>query len=282
MRGVESPYDISYSGSLPDAIHDFAIPDLPTPGTAGDLIDDTTNRQISLEIEAFWQKHQLPNADSTHSFGSGLTEMEDMVFDNPGSLTATTKSVDTPIRSTACACQQQAMSTNEAIEVIMWGQKETSSDVYDILQQQKAALAKCEDLLGCQGCCIQSPHIMLLLSMCRRLLVTFEKISQGPTEEEDRSNPAGSERSGESRKRKSSSYESSGVEGRRGYGISIRERRLDDDDEFLVLQSLVSIRVKMLNRILGRLDQVVSQYNWPVHKGVCRDLQTALNAGSFT
>ncbi|RYP33122.1 hypothetical protein DL767_004907 [Monosporascus sp. MG133] len=262
---VESPCGTAYNGGLPDSIHDFTILDLPTPGAAGTLTDDGANEHISQELEALRQRQQIPTADSNYTFGPGLTDIDDMVFESPVSL-ATPKTYNSPCRS-LCSCLQQAMSANEAIEIIMWGQKDLCSDVYDILQQQKAALAKCEDLIGCRTCCIQPPYVMLLLSMCRKLLATLDKICQGPTEEEDGGTAAAADGSADQRKRKMGGYENSGVESRRGYGISIRERRLDDDDESLVLKSLVTIRVKMLKRIIGRLDEVASQYNWPVHKG---------------
>lgn len=120
-----------------------------------------------------------------------------------------------------------------------------------------------------------SPYVMLLLSMCRKLLATLNKICQGPTEDENGGIDVTIDGSADRRKRKKSDHDNTGVESRRatGYGISTRERRLDDDDESLVLKSLVTIRVKMLGYIISRLDEVVSQYNWPVHEGVYRELQ---------
>lgn len=276
---AESPYDITYSESLPDALHDFVIPDLPTPDAGASLMDDSINGQISLDIESFWQKEQLPIDARQQSFEPNLAEIADinLSLESAGSISAPEHS-ETSSQS-ACSCLKQAMSTNEAIEVIIWGQQETSGDVYSILQQQKAALVKCEDLLDCQACSAQPPYVMMLLSMCRNLLATLDRICQKSAGTETRGTPAGSDRNSDrQKKRKTGDDDDGGVDYRRGYGNIIRERRLDDDDESSVLQSLVSIRIKMLGRFLNKLDRVVNSYNWPVHKDVCRELQTSLDA----
>lgn len=280
---VEFPCDIPYRESLPDTIHDFDIPCLPTPGATGSLVDDNSNKDISMEIDAFWEKHHTPTTDRNHSYGSVPTDIDDVVFESSASLVTLTPPDSNAPSPPRCTCLHQAMTTNEAIEVTMWEQKEPSSDIYDILQQQKATLVKVEDLLECRTCCIQPPFVMLILSMCRKLLATLDKICRESRGREDCGSSTSSDVGAERRKRRKSSYEGSReVESRRGYGISIRERRLDDDDENLVLQSLVTMRIKMLRRILDRIDKVASQHSWPVHKGVCRELQISLHAGSFT
>lgn len=280
IASVESRSQTPYNDSLPHSIHDFDILDLSTPSATGTLTDDSANEHISQELEALHQSQRVPTVDSSYTFGPGLTDMYDMVFESPISL-PTPKTPNATGRA-LCSCLQQAVSTNEAIEIIMWGQRDFCSDVYDTLQQQKAALSKCEDLLGCPTCRTQSPYVMFLLSMCKRLLVTLDKICQRPTEYQDDGMAIIMNDSLDQRKRKKSGYGDNTVEGRRGYGISIRERRLDDDDESLVVKSLVTIRVKMLKQIISTLDEMVSQYNWPVHKGVCRELQSSLSTGSFT
>jgi hypothetical protein len=276
---AESPYDITYSESLPDAIHDFIIPNLPTPDAAASLRDDSVGGQISLDIESFWRKEQLPIEAGSQSFEhTTLTEIGDinLSLESAGSLSGPEHS-ETSSQS-ACSCFKQAMSTNEAIEVIIWGQQETLGDVYSILQQQKAALAKCEDLLECRGCNAQPPYVMMLLSMCRNLLATLDRVCQRPSGVETRGIPTSSERNVEcQKKRKIGEGDDGGVDFHRTYGNIIQERKLDDDDELSVLRSLVSVRVRMLSRILGKLDRVVSNSNWPVHKDVCRELHKSLS-----
>ncbi|KAK2594824.1 hypothetical protein QQS21_007452 [Conoideocrella luteorostrata] len=273
LAQIESPCGTSYSDGLLDSNHDFAILDLPTPGAVLSPTDDSTNEFISQDLDALPQGPRYTTTNSNYMFELGLSNVDGMAFQSPVSL-ATPKTLNASGQP-LCSCLQQAISVNEAVEMIMWGQKALSSDVYDILQQQKAALAKCEDLIDCQTCCFRSSYIMFMFSMCRRLLETLSQVYLGLSENDDGDKAANTDSGVDQKKRKRS------VESRRSYGISIRERRLDDDDESLVLKSLVTIRIKMLQHIISRLDEVVSQYNWPVHKGVCQELQSSLSAKSF-
>lgn len=297
--------------SVPDSIHDFGILDLPTPGPGhpNTPTDGCDNHHLAEELKSLrrtQQQHQHMSTTSTqdtYTFDADLaTDIGDLVFDSPISLVAPKTPTNTSSSSAAststntlwpCSCLHQAMAANEAVEIISWSQRDSCRDVYDVLQQQKAALARCEGLLGCQECTVQPSYVMMLLSMCQKLSDTLEKISRGADEEED-----DREDGAEQRKRnRGDSYESrSGVVGgngknssaagttsqRYGYGISIREQRLDDDDESLVLKSLVVMRVKMLRRIVGRVDEMMSSHNWPVHKGVCRELRSLLDSLSIT
>ena len=176
----------------------------------------------------------------------------------------------------SCSCLAQAVSTYEAIEVAAWGQKELSSDASDILQHQKKALIECEELLECRKYNTQPAYVMLLLSMCSKILGTLEDIGRG----EEVTN---AEQSSEKRKRKKyGSNVGDGDESRpRGHGINIRKLHLDDDDEHIVLQSLLTARVARLDRLLSMLDKVISKHSWPAHKSLIRELQNRVTGGSF-
>ena len=269
---------------------DFNMPDLAPPEMAGVLIDDCASSPPSLDIDALWDEHHSSShvAGTTLQPGSGPpvvdTEMEHLVFNTPDSVSSPKPhAARTPTRP-ACTCIQRAISTNEATEITMWDLRDPSADIYDTLQRQKAMLAECAELLACQACCTQRAYVMMLLSMCRRLLATLQRIChvQGPPDDRGRLVAASSEGAWpdapESRKRTRGGASEAR---RRGYGISIRQQQLDDDDEHLVLHSLISTRLGTLKGILDRLDKVVSQYNWPVHKGICRELLASVGTVSF-
>lgn len=281
--------------SVDDSIHDFL--DLPTPGPGDPKTptDHCADHHFAQELEAprrsQQQHHHMLTATTqgTYTFDPDLTtDISDLVFDSPTGPRTPTNNTLSSSSSTrrSCSCQMQAMSTNEAIEIISWSQKDSCSDIYDVLQRQKAALGRFEDLLGCRECTVQPSYVMMLLSMYQRLLETLEKMSRGPGEEGDNDDDDdGGDGGVEWRKRnRDDSYENrsssaGGSTGQRGgYGISIRRQRLDDDDESLVLKSLVIMRAKMLRRIVVRVDELVSQHNWPVHKRICRELQSLLDS----
>lgn len=271
-----------YDSGLPDPMHDFNIPDLLPPDTTGVWINGRVSKRLSFDIGALWE-HQIPNEASIHTLEAGLNkEIDDLMFETPDSLSS-----PKPTSHSTCTCVQRAISTNEAVELTMWGQKDLSSNVYSTLQQQKAALARCVDLLTCQTCCTQASYIMMLLSICRKLHATLGRICHSHGSLDDQGRASSSDSGAEMRKRKkdgnvgSTSASTNISEVRRGYGISIRERQLDDDDECLVLRSLVSTRLRTLVDILDRLDKVISQYNWPVHKGICRELRASLRTESY-
>ncbi|KAJ8115912.1 hypothetical protein ONZ43_g4557 [Nemania bipapillata] len=228
-----------------------------------------------------WNQPFTFTSDDITSPWDGTSEREDVVFSVDSKNSTVPSSPDTC--DTNCSCFSQAVSTYEAIEVAVWGQNDLWRNADDMLRYQKKALIECEELLECRRCTAQSAYTMLLLSMCRRILTTLGDLCNGASW-------AGSDaatqmigQGPEDRKRRKYSDDSEGADEsrNRGYGISIRNRQLDDDDEHLVLQSLLTARVARLGRLLSALDKVVSEHNWPAHKAIIRELQTRLTGSSF-
>ncbi|KAI0009520.1 hypothetical protein F4779DRAFT_581939 [Xylariaceae sp. FL0662B] len=160
-----------------------------------------------------------------------------------------------------CTCYSRAVNIYEAIEVnLVWSRNEQTSDAVDILQHQKQTMSDCESLLECRQCITQSSFVMLLLSMCSKILGTLEAVCHDCRLEDVVSNSKGRH------KGKSSSSESR----RRGFRVS--KRQLDEDDERLVLKSLFHARVTRLDVLVGRLEKLVREQNWPAHRGMMREL----------
>mgnify|MGYP006949406873 CR=1 FL=1 len=246
-----------------------------------------------------------------------MPELDDIDFSS-GSNTASSSvtplpaTPSVPEQQPQCSCFVQAVGTHESIEVARWGLKELSGDVDEILQQLNKALVECEELLECRRCNVQPSYVMLLLNMCSKMLASLEDISIGTSRlggsscHSDRSITTSSSSSttpssassasssmfrsadGKRRRCASDGADRTGENGngsnesrRREIGISIRNWQLDDDDEHLVLQSLIRARVARLERLLGMLGRVVSENSWPAHGGMMRELQGRLTRGAF-
>jgi hypothetical protein len=265
---VASNQETTYSSSLQDLGLGFEVSGFTTPENTNILLSDAEYMDFTFA------------ANTSKTPWNDIPELEDIEFSTGNKTSPEVSSLATT--ESSCSCFVQAVSTHEAIEVAVWGQKELSSDADDILQHQKKALVECEDLLECRRCSTQPAYIMLLLSMCSKILGTLEDICRdAPSGVSDKATNA--EEGFEKRKRKKNGNDNGdGDEScRRGYGISIRRRQLDDDDEYLVLQSLLTARVARLDRLLSMLDKIVSKHSWPAHKGLIRELQNRLTGVSF-
>ncbi|KAI1426372.1 hypothetical protein F5Y12DRAFT_743070 [Xylaria sp. FL1777] len=277
---VISNQDTPYSGTIDDldlSLGGFEVPDF-IPESIPRLLSDGEYMDPSDAMRP-WQQPFTFTPDETKSPWNSTPEREDAVF--------STNSKTSPVASTpgtsdsSCSCFLQAVSTYEAIEVAVWGQNELWRNADDMLRYQKKALIECEELLECRRCTAQSAYTMLLLSMCRRILTTLEDLCQSPSWRDsdiDINQGHGPE---DRKRRKYGDGEGVDENCSRGYGISIRNRQLDDDDEHLVLQSLLTARVARLGRLLNTLDKIVSEHNWPAHKTIIRELQTRLTTNSF-
>ncbi|KAI1195776.1 hypothetical protein F5X97DRAFT_230116 [Nemania serpens] len=276
---VMSNQETTYSNTLDDldlSLGGFEVSDFTTPESIPGLLSDGEYMDPSDAMRPWHQPFTFTSDDITSPW-DGTSEREDIIFSSNDSKTSTVPS-SPDMCDSSCACFSQAVSTYEAIEVAVWGQNELWRNADDMLRYQKKALIECEELLECRRCTTQSAYTMLLLSMCRRILATLGDLCQGASWGSDTVTNLPEER-----KRRKHSVDDDGAEdGRgRGYGISIRNRQLDDDDEYLVLQSLLTARVARLGRLLSTLNRIVSEQNWPAHKAIIRELQTRLAGSSF-
>lgn len=280
---VVSNQETTYSSTLDDldlGLGGFEVSDFTTPESIPGLLTDGEYMDPA-DVMRPWQQSFTFAADGIESPWAGSPEREDAVFSTDSK---TTTEASSPVTSDpGCSCFSQAASTHEAIEVAVWGQNELWRNADDMLRHQKKALMECEELLGCRRCTAQSAYMMLLLSMCRRILTTLGNLCQGTSWRGSGNTVTPSGHGPEQGKWRKHADDSDGTEESRsrGYGISIRNRQLDDDDEHLVLQSLLTARVARLGRLLSTLDRIVSEHNWPAHKAIIRELQTRLTGSSF-
>ncbi|KAI0549490.1 hypothetical protein F4679DRAFT_263607 [Xylaria curta] len=280
---VISNQDTTFNNTLEDldlSLGGFEVSDFNTPESISGLLSDAEYMDPSDAMRPWHQPFTFTSAsDDIRSPWGSTPEREDAVF-STASKTSTVASSPAACDSN-CTCFSQAISTYEAIEVAVWGQNELWKNADDMLRYQKKALIECEELLECRRCTKQSAYTMLLLSMCRRILTTLADLCRGGSWG-DLDTVANLEHGPERKRQKHGDECDSGDDSRnRGYGISIRNRQLDDDDEHLVLQSLLTARVARLGRLLTTLDKIVGEQNWPAHKAIIRELQTRLTGSSF-
>ncbi|KAH8799113.1 hypothetical protein F5884DRAFT_869748 [Xylogone sp. PMI_703] len=261
----------TYSSSLHDSSPEFDIVDFSSTAE---------NIRTALPVSEFteqWQNESYTftdEANNTHRSGIPGLEMIDFSFNNESCPVLPSPSAS----QSNCHCIVQAVATYESIEVAVWGQRKLFSDLDDMLQLQKAALAECEKLVECPNCNVQPAYIMLLLSMCRKILRTLEDIYSISGED---CKPAIVDQDSRDKKRPRFSDEDDEERGarRQAFDGSTDNWKLDDEDKRLVLQSLLSARVAKLNHLLGMLDKVVNDNTWPVHKDLVRELQNRLAGG---
>ncbi|KAJ8131375.1 hypothetical protein O1611_g2250 [Lasiodiplodia mahajangana] len=279
---VISNQETTYTNTLDDldlSLGGFEVSDFTTPESIPGLMPDGEYMDPSDAMRP-WHQPFTFTSDGMTSPWDGTSERDDVVFSVDSKTSTMPSSPDTC--DTSCSCFSQAVSTYEAIEVAVWGQNDLWRNADDMLRYQKKALIECEELLECRRCTTQSAYTMLLLSMCRRILTTLGDLCHGPSSWAGSDTVTNLEQGPEEKRRKYADDSEGADESRnRGYGISIRNRQLDDDDEHLVLQSLLTARVARLGRLLSALDKVVSEHNWPAHKAIIRELQTRLTGNSF-
>ncbi|KAI1820122.1 hypothetical protein F4861DRAFT_524288 [Xylaria intraflava] len=267
---------MAYSGTLDDldlSLEGFEMPQFTNLDNLHGLLSDSEYMDPSDAMTP-WNQSITYASDTMNSPWNSTPEREDVFFNADNSVSPVTSPPEKP--DSGCSCFSQAAATYEAIETAIWGQGELRTNTDDVLQSQKKALSECEELLECQRCSAQSAYIMLLLSMCRRILATLEELRRGDAGNNPTHNP-----DARKRRRHGEDSDADDESRTRGYGISIRNRQLDDDDEHLVLQSLVAARAARLDRLLSSLDKVVSEHGWPAHKGLVQDLQGRLVGNSF-
>ncbi|KAI0866437.1 hypothetical protein F4860DRAFT_499815 [Xylaria cubensis] len=160
----------------------------------------------------------------------------------------------------SCCCLERLMSANEAMQVkLVWV---TSADtgsavsVDDMLQCQKDMLASCGDLLECLICTLRSDYIMLVVSMCREMITAIIDLSAMIASD------------GQHQSRKRSCSEATDGSWSSVQRVNAGVWRLDDQDEMVVIKSLIRIRVTRLRNLIARLEAVVKthhpDYEWIV------------------
>lgn len=183
------------------------------------------------------------------------------------------------VKPEVCTCFAQAVSTFECIEVqLIGGFRHGSTSTDRILQHQKMALARCKGLLNCRECCSQSEFIILIISMCDRMMSSLQRVLPGSGQRSQREMGPGVHPPLEV-------PNSTGVSIYAGDRPSYDRRRLrmggwqlDDEDETQVLESLCESRFAQLGRFIDAVGKLVDDKDWPVHANNVRELQERVRA----
>ncbi|KAK7751450.1 hypothetical protein SLS62_006535 [Diatrype stigma] len=87
-------------------------------------------------------------------------------------------SVSIGARRDCCSCLQRMMSTYEMVEIrLVWAPRDESRALPlgadEMLRYQKEALVSCESILRCEACSLEPEQVMLLISICNKLLASI-------------------------------------------------------------------------------------------------------------
>lgn len=175
-----------------------------------------------------------------------------------------------------CTCFAWAIEAYEMIGIqLIGGLQNVSTSAYQILQHQKMALMRCEDFLKCQECCSRSDFLMLVISMCDRMMSSLQSVlSQSHGRRKDHQ-----ETFGDIRLPLGVHNNTSGSTGTNEDLSQERQRlrigrwELDDEDETHVLHSLLGSRLSKLSYFVDEIGRLVDKNHWPAHKDIIRELQ---------
>ncbi|RYP63650.1 hypothetical protein DL769_006905 [Monosporascus sp. CRB-8-3] len=192
-----------------------------------------------------------------------------------------------------CTCSSRAVRAFEVVEVnLVWDLAQLPDVRSNVLQLQTRALVECEDLItGCTSCTRQSAYVLLVVSLCGKILSSLETACSrmmvpGPSSDDD---DDGCRSFGQEELPAHSRRPDAGQGGGGPFGLgachensntrsrlNIGRWHVDDDDEPQILQTLLTKRLERLDRLLQRLEELISGHNWPAHADMCHALRRRL------
>ncbi|KAL2042538.1 hypothetical protein N7G274_005032 [Stereocaulon virgatum] len=128
------------------------------------------------------------------------------------------------------------------------------------LSHLKRVLLQCSTTLDCKACSSQSSVMMPVLSICEKMLASFEQLCHAflsPTAPESR------RLSSSDSLMSIGSLSAAKTDDRKGPEIG--DYMLDTDDEFHVVRALAISRMKSLGALLFRLGKTISSNRWTCH-----------------
>nr|Q6F5E1.1 RecName: Full=Aspyridones cluster regulator [Neocamarosporium betae]BAD29975.1 transcription factor [Neocamarosporium betae] len=161
-----------------------------------------------------------------------------------------------------CACFAQALKTYESAEVhLVWSGRAHTADIMGLLQQQKNTISDCERLLDCVQCIEKSAFVVLLISICGKVLRSVEDASRELRPRDSVTEPT--------TKSKDPSQACLNIDAN-----SISRHQLDDDDRLVVLGSLFLNRVTKLRSLIAAIEMLVMKRNWHIQRDMVRQLKS--------
>lgn len=164
----------------------------------------------------------------------------------------------------SCQCLQMALKIDEQLKTYTSAKGSRSiigsGTVRKLDEDLSRALAQCSTTMDCKACSVQSSVMMLILSICEKMLASFEQLC----------NAYLAPRAPESRRPYSSDSRVSigtlsSVNTDDSKGLKMGDYMLDTDDEVYVVRTLVISRMKSLGSLLFRLEKIISSNGWTGH-----------------
>ena len=135
------------------------------------------------------------------------------------------------------------------------------------LHHLKRVLSQCSVMLDCKSCSRQSSVMMLILSICEKMLASVEQLCNtflGPSSPHSR-RPSSSDSL-------MSTITLSSLNGDDTGGLRIGDYTLDTEDEVHVVRVLIISRMKNLGNLLARLDKIISSNGWTGHGEILENI----------
>ena len=177
-------------------------------------------------------------------------------------------------RRQRCSCSEMVRTYEMAELYLVWAPRDRSGvmsiEVDEIFRYQKTVLASCEAVLSCNLCNLQSEQVLLMISICNKLLASFVQISADPpliAQESAHPSNLGQRSPGQGQQLIKGF--SSGMS--RGLNSVISEWKIDDEDKKQVLKTLLNSRAARVNSLMNRLGEVVTTNHWLIHRSMIRD-----------
>lgn len=194
---------------------------------------------------------QSGTPSTTGSPGKSPTQSLDAA-DSTNRNTLHPKISDSP-RSSSCQCVQTAL---RILEVLETDNSKFNNSAFDhILGLKKSAISQCSLMLGCQACSAASAFVVLLIVICEKILISFEAWSTRYQGRKPRASEVSSE--GERTDRNKGKI--------RKFFLGVYE--VDSEHEQCsLLRSLAMVQIRLLHRLLNRLQDFVASRNWATHQ----------------
>ena len=208
------------------------------------IINSSLNRDHGL---------QSGIAPTPGRFGNGSPQSFEPA-DSLNSSTSPSKTLD-PTTSSSCQCMQTALGVLEALET---DNNPFSPSAFDhILRLKKNAISQCVLMLRCQACSAASAFVMVLIIICEKILISFEKWStryQGRKPQPSQISDLGvSSETNEGKVKK--------------FFLGVYE--VDSEHEQCsLLRSLAMVQLRHLHRLLVRLKEFAACRKWAAHQAL--------------
>lgn len=251
-------------GHRPSLSEDYSIIDGNTDSYTG-LTPD-----LDMVLGDAHLSFPLPQGPFPDSRADSLSDLTELVCPSFFADTSSSHEVDTAsARREGCSCSKMVCAYEMAEVYLVWGPRNhagaMSIEMDDMLRCQKTVLASCEAVLSCDLCSLQSEQVMLMISICNKLLASFVQMSADPpsiatppsvNSKQDLIRPISPRSSLKSK----------------GLNFTVSEWKIDDEDKKQVLRTLLRSRAARLNDLMDRLGAVARTNRWLVHSSLIRDL----------